>query len=98
MVSRPVPGMAPRQPSHHVRWERPSPARDGLGTAGNEAWATGAWSETGQGQTGGPTQVGGYWSAIYIREGEDWKIRMLAYNVTPAPAAAPSPTATPSSQ
>jgi uncharacterized protein (TIGR02246 family) len=58
-----------------------------IGTAGNELWATGEWSETGQGETGGPIQIKGYWSAIYIREGDDWKLRMLTTNVTPAPAA-----------
>ena len=55
-----------------------------IGTAGNEMWATGAWSATIQGQNFGPTQIKGYWSVI--REGDDWKIRMLAFNVTPAPA------------
>ena len=54
-----------------------------IGTAGNELWATGEWSETGQGKTGGPIQVKGYWSAIFIREGDDWKIRVLTWNVTP---------------
>jgi hypothetical protein len=28
----------------------------------------------------------GYWSTIDRREGDDWKIRMLTVNVTPAPA------------
>src|ERR1700732_530314 len=69
-----------------------------IGTAGNELWATGEWSETGQGETGGPIQNKGYWSAIYIREADDWKLRMLTYNITPAPAATPSPTASSSSQ
>jgi ketosteroid isomerase-like protein len=63
-----------------------------IATAGNELWATGEWSETGQGETDGPIPVKGYWAAIYIREGDDWKLRMLAYNITPAPAATPSPT------
>ena len=27
----------------------------------------------------------GYWSTIDRREGDDWKIRMLTVNVTPAP-------------
>jgi hypothetical protein len=31
-----------------------------------------------------PVEAKGYWSVI--REGDDWKIRMLAFNVTPAPA------------
>ena len=68
------------------------------GTAGNELWATGEWSDTGQGNTGDAIQIKGYWAAIYNREGDDWKLRMLAYNLTPAPAAAPSPTASPNNQ
>src|SRR6266436_6864983 len=67
-----------------------------IGTAGDEMWATGGWSATIQGQNFGPTQIKGYWSVI--REGNDWKIRMLTTNVTPAPAATPSPTTTPTNQ
>jgi uncharacterized protein (TIGR02246 family) len=69
-----------------------------IGTAANVLWATGEFSETGQGNTGGPIQLKGYWSAIYIREGDDWKLRMLTTNLTPAPAATPSPTGSPSNQ
>jgi len=58
-------------------------------------WATGAWSATIQGQNWGPQPIKGYWSVI--REGDDWKIRMLTVNVTPR-AATPSPTATPGNQ
>jgi hypothetical protein len=47
-------------------------------------WETGAWSATIQGQNFGPIQTKAYWSVV--REGDDWKIRMLAFNVTPAPA------------
>ena len=47
-----------------------------IGTAGNELWATGEWSETGQGKNGEPITIKGYWSDIYVREGDDWKIRM----------------------
>ena len=46
-------------------------------TAGNVMWETGEWSMTFQGQTGGPTQAKGYWSAIFRREGETWKKRTL---------------------
>jgi uncharacterized protein (TIGR02246 family) len=67
-----------------------------IGTDGKRMWATGAWSETIQGEKFGPTQIKGYWSVI--REGDDWKIRMLTTNVTPPPAPAASPTASPSSQ
>jgi ketosteroid isomerase-like protein len=55
-----------------------------IGTAGNEMWATGAWSATFQGKDWGPTDFKGYWSVI--REGDDWKIRMLPFNTTPPPA------------
>jgi hypothetical protein len=67
-----------------------------IGTDGKQMWATGGWSATIQGQNFGPTQIKGYWSVI--REGDVWKIRMLTSNVTPAPAATPSATTTPSSK
>jgi ketosteroid isomerase-like protein len=60
-----------------------------IGTAGNEMWATGKYSATVKGQNFGPVAAKGYWSVI--REGDDWKIRMLTFNTTPAPAATPSP-------
>jgi len=47
-------------------------------------WATGQWTATVKGQNWGPVDVKGYWSVI--REGDDWKIRNLTFNVTPAPA------------
>ena len=55
-----------------------------VGTDGKQMWATGAWSATVKGQNFGPTQVKGYWTVI--REGDDWKIRNLTFNTTPAPA------------
>jgi ketosteroid isomerase-like protein len=67
-----------------------------IGTDGKEVWATGSWSGTIKGENFGPTQIKGFWSVL--REGDDWKIRMLTTNVTPAPAATPSPTTSPSSQ
>jgi uncharacterized protein (TIGR02246 family) len=81
-----------------------------IGTAGNELWATGEWSETGQGKNGEPIPIKGYWACIYVREGDDWKIRMCVSNETsdsvirihqifaPQPSATPSPTASPSTQ
>ena len=78
-----------------------------IGTAGNELWATGEWSETGQGKNGEPLSIKGHWTRIYVREGDDWKIRVSAMNTTPdslrlinksfapQPAATPSPTASP---
>jgi uncharacterized protein (TIGR02246 family) len=53
-----------------------------MGAAGNQMWATGGWSTTIKGENFGPTAIKGYWSVI--REGEDWKIRMLTSNVAPA--------------
>jgi hypothetical protein len=38
-------------------------------------------------ETGEPIQIKGYWSAIDTREGNDWKIRMLTWNITPGPPA-----------
>jgi ketosteroid isomerase-like protein len=55
-----------------------------IGTAGSEAWETGEWSETGEGKAGRPIQIKGYWSTIDMREGDNWKIGMLIYNLTPA--------------
>jgi ketosteroid isomerase-like protein len=81
-----------------------------IGTAGNEFWATGDWSETGQGKNGEPIPIKGYWCMIFVRESDDWKIRVASGNTTPdsvilinksfAPqaAATPSPTAGPSTQ
>jgi ketosteroid isomerase-like protein len=64
-----------------------------IGNVGKEMWATGKWSASVKGQNFGPVAANGYWSVI--REGDDWKIRMLTFNTTPAPAAASSPAATP---
>jgi uncharacterized protein (TIGR02246 family) len=54
---------------------------------GDNVASSGAWSVTIQGKTGGPIQLEGYWSNILTREGNDWKIRITTYNITPAPAA-----------
>ena len=81
-----------------------------IGTAGNELWATGEYSETAQGKTGEPIPVKSYNFWIYVREGEDWKCRVDAWGLTPEtvmlvyksfapqPAATPSPTASRSTQ
>ena len=55
-----------------------------IGTAGNEIWSNGEWSTDIKGNDFGPLQIKGYWSVI--REGDDWKIRMLTSNSTPTPA------------
>ena len=58
-----------------------------MGTAGNEVWRTGEWGFIFQGKGGDPVKLKGFWSAINAREAETWKIRMLTFNVTPAPPA-----------
>jgi hypothetical protein len=79
-----------------------------IGMAGNEMWATAEWSETGQGKTGEPIPIKGHWLIIYVREADDWKIRMAIVNLTPGSvilinqslgnqtSRAPQPAATPS--
>ena len=73
-----------------------------IGTAGNEAWATGEWSETGQGKHGEHFRIKGYWACIYVREADDWKIRVNIWNTAPDSVIlvdksfAPQPAATPS--
>jgi uncharacterized protein (TIGR02246 family) len=69
-----------------------------VGTAGNEDWANGEWSLTVKGPNWGPKEFKGFWSAVHVLEGNVWKNRMVIGNITPAPAAAPSPTATPSNK
>ena len=64
----------------------------------------------GKARTGEPIPVKSYWLCIFVREGDDWKIRVGAWDTTPdtvilinksfaqQPAATPSPTASPSTQ
>jgi len=55
-----------------------------IGTAGNEAWAFGEWSMTIQGKNGGgPMQIKGNWGAIFVRERDGWKARMVVINGPP---------------
>jgi len=64
------------------RWHPASSIRqnDQVTAVGNQAWAVGRWWSTLQGQNG-PVLARGFWSAIYVREGDAWKIRMANYNV-----------------
>ena len=74
-----------------------------IGTAGNALWATGQYSENAQDKNGEPIPVKNHWLCIFVREGDDWKMRACAYNMTPEsviliyksytqqPAATPSP-------
>jgi len=65
-----------------------------IGTTGNEIWWNGEWNTTLQGQNGGPIQLRGYFANIVVREGDDWKVRLDIWNVTPPPAAAATPSPT----
>jgi ketosteroid isomerase-like protein len=50
----------------------------------NAVWSVGEWWGTLQSQAG-PVFVTGYWSAIYVLEGDAWKIRMLTLSERPRP-------------
>ena len=54
-----------------------------VGATGNEAWRIGEWSQTIPVESGDPIKMKGFWSTIDIREGEEWKMRMLTWNVSP---------------
>jgi ketosteroid isomerase-like protein len=69
-----------------------------IGAAGDAVWLNGEWTRTIQDPNGGPIEVKGYWSSIYVREGDTLKIGFDTFNVTPPPAATPSPTASPGDQ
>jgi ketosteroid isomerase-like protein len=55
-----------------------------IGTSGDRAWTAGGWSLALQAKSGDPIPLKGYWSAIEVRDGNDWKFQMLAWNMTPA--------------
>ena len=71
--------------SNHIDKRDPNSPRI-VGTADNIT-SSGEWSQTWQAPGGKPVQLKGYWSAIETRVGDDWKIRMLTANTTPALAA-----------
>jgi uncharacterized protein (TIGR02246 family) len=50
----------------------------------NAVWSFGEWAGTLQGETG-LEFVKGYFSAIYVREDDVWKIRMLTLSERPRP-------------
>jgi uncharacterized protein (TIGR02246 family) len=63
---------------------------DELSPLGNDAaMSVGEYHFTGQGQNG-PTKINGHWTAVYVREGGTWKIRLLTAFPNPPP---PAPTA-----
>ena len=57
-----------------------------LNAIDNAVWLVRKWWSSFQSQTG-PKFERGFWSAIYIREGDAWKIRMLTLSEHPAPVA-----------
>ena len=82
--------------SNHVDKTDPKSPRI-VGTADQIA-QNGEWSGTFEPPNGKPFQLKGYWANLVVREGDAWKIWRSASWVTPAPAAVPSPTASPSGQ
>ncbi len=48
-----------------------------LNAIDNAVWSIGEWSGTLQTQSG-PVVAWGYWSTIYVREGNAWKMQMLS--------------------
>ena len=69
-----------------------------IGTWGNQVWSTGEFTETLQVENGPPIQTRGHWLDIDVREADALKVWVQTWNIIPAPAATPSPTASPSSQ
>ena len=63
------------RPCHHGRSGLPSHRRHAMAKT---LWATGGWSWTIQVQNSDPVQIKGFWSVIYVREGDDLKIRMFS--------------------
>ncbi len=57
---------------------------DQLNAIDKGAWAVGKWWCTLQSQNG-PLFARGYWSTIYVRDGDTWKIRMSTFNQAPLP-------------
>jgi uncharacterized protein (TIGR02246 family) len=51
----------------------------------NAVWSAGQWACTSQSPTG-PVFAVGCWTAIYVREGDAWKFRMLTLSERPRPA------------
>ena len=56
-----------------------------LNAIDNAVWSAGEWWSTLQSQTG-PKFERGRWSAIYVREGDAWKIRLFTVSERPKPA------------
>ena len=57
-----------------------------LNAIDNAVWSAGEWWSSLQSRNG-PRFGSGCWSAIYVREGNAWKIRLLTLSERPQPAA-----------
>ena len=55
---------------------------DQVNAIGSDVWNVGEWSCIVQ-SPDGPSPIKGYFASITVREGDAWKIRMLAYNMAP---------------
>jgi ketosteroid isomerase-like protein len=54
---------------------------DQVHVTGETAWAVGNWSNTGPGPNQSIQQYHGNWGAVYVRNGDTWKVRMLTTNL-----------------
>ena len=84
-------------PKNHIDKVDPDSFR-WIGKAGDAFCINGELSETIQDPNGGLTEVKCYFSNVYVRDGDTWKIRLDTFNVASPPAAAVSPSASPSNQ
>lgn len=77
------------------RWHPSNSIRqnDQVTAVGDQAWAFGRWWSTFQSQNGS-VLARGFWSAIYVREGDTWKIRMANYNTSGAISLTPAANST----
>jgi uncharacterized protein (TIGR02246 family) len=55
---------------------------DQVNAIGSDVWKVGEWSCILQSPVG-PLPIKGYFASICVRQGDDWKECMLAYNMTP---------------
>ena len=51
------------------------------------ATATGTWQWTGKAANGSPIDTGGYWTGVYVKDGDSWKIKMITAGVKAPPPA-----------
>jgi ketosteroid isomerase-like protein len=56
-----------------------------MGTAGNEVWTTGEFTQTFQVDNGKPLQISGHFLNIAVLEGDAWKTKVDTYNYSAPP-------------